>query len=110
MTARLILFSLILSGLLACSRENVPLFDGVEFRGAAKSDARTDPRVFVATARPVSASFEGAVQAAAYEGTKHCLKFYGTSDIVWEVGPDTPRDSLAIRDDTVSFRGACVDK
>jgi hypothetical protein len=83
-------------------------FDGQVFRGAAKSD-RKDLQSFVATVRPVSASFDGAVQAAVHQGVKHCIEYYGTSDIDWTVGPDTPREALVIDNDSLTFTGTCRD-
>ncbi len=81
-------------------------FDGQRYQGSAKSD-RSDRHQFVASVRPVSASFDGAIEAARYEGVKHCIKYFGTSDIIWSVGPDTPRDALVIEKDTLSFAGTC---
>lgn len=88
--------------------QNPEVFDGQRYRTNSKSE-RSNRLSFVATARPVSASFDGAIEAARYEAIQHCIKFYGTSDIVWEVGPDTPRESLQIEDDTLTFAGSCVD-
>lgn len=87
------------------------VFDGQRFRGSAKTDRqdRQDRQMFVATVRPVSASFEGAVQAATHQGTKHCIEYYGTSEIDWEIGPDTPREALVIDNDTLTFMGTCRD-
>lgn len=83
-------------------------FDGQFFRGSAKAD-RNDRQNFVASVRPVSASFDGAVQAAAHQGVKHCIEYYGTSEIEWTIGPDTPRDALVIENDTLTFLGKCRD-
>ncbi|KUF09082.1 hypothetical protein [Pseudoponticoccus marisrubri] len=85
-----------------------PVFDGERYRGQARSEAR-NRQSFIASASPVSNSLEGAVLAAEHEGIKHCIQYYGTSDIDWEVGPDTPRDALRIDGDTLTLVGTCKD-
>ncbi|CUH80297.1 hypothetical protein [Tropicibacter naphthalenivorans] len=85
------------------------LFDGQKFRASAKSTTRSDRQHFVASVKGVSKSFDGAVEAAEYQGTRHCLKYYGTSDIDWDVGPDTPREALVVDNDTLTFLGMCRD-
>lgn len=84
-------------------------FDGHAFRGHAKGDRGKEPVHFVATVRGVSKSMDGAVQAAEYQGIRHCLAHYGTSSIDWDVGPDTPRDALVTENDTLTFMGTCRD-
>ena len=96
----------------ACDRLNLNIgkrdnaFDGQFYRGSAKSEAKAR-QFFVASARPVSKSLDGAVQAAEFEAVSHCIKYFGTSDIAWEVGPDTPRDALPIENDTLRLKGMC---
>ena len=67
-------------------------------------DARDE---FTVTARPVSASLEGAREAARYEATVYCVNRYGRSDIAWTVGPDSPDAALPIADDTLTLAGRC---
>lgn len=86
-----------------------PVFDGQRFRGGARVVERGDLSHFVSTVRPVSKSFEGAIRAAEYEGISHCIRYFGTSDIVWEVGPDTPPSGFVIDNDSLSLRGRCID-
>ncbi|MDJ0823299.1 MAG: hypothetical protein QNJ09_16005 [Paracoccaceae bacterium] len=81
-------------------------FDGQYFRGSAKSDAKTRQN-FTVSIRPVSRSLKGAVQAAEYEAISHCIKYYGTSDIAWTIGPDTPQDALPIDGETLTLAGTC---
>ena len=52
---------------------------------------------------------DGAIQAAEYQAVKHCIHLYGTSDIDWEVGPDTPKDQLSITSDSLTLSGRCKD-
>ncbi|MGR3271386.1 hypothetical protein DU478_16265 [Thalassococcus profundi] len=92
-----------------CSRDATRVaFDGVYYRANAKA-ARSDRKNFVATVRGVSRGIEGAKSAAEYEGIKHCIRFYGTSDIAWAVGPETPNTALPLNGDTLSFSGTCVE-
>lgn len=84
-------------------------FDGVQFSGAAKAQDTQARQHFVASVRGASQSMTGAIKAAEHEGIKHCLRYYGTSDITWDVGPDTPPEALNIENDTVTLVGTCVD-
>ncbi|WP_047997007.1 hypothetical protein [Puniceibacterium sp. IMCC21224] len=95
--------------LASCTRDraNVHAFNGVNYRGKVSS-TRADRQHFVATVSPVSKGLEGAIEAGRYEGTKHCIEFYGTSDIDWVVGPDTPQDQLRLDGDALTFQGACA--
>lgn len=86
-----------------------PVFDGQRFRGGAKVVERGDLAHFVSTVRPASRSVQGAILAAEYEAIRHCIHFYGTSDIAWEVGPDTPPSAFVIENDQLSLRGRCID-
>ncbi len=98
----------------ACDRLGINLnlgrgdnaFDGQYFRGSAKSEAKARQN-FTVSVRPVSRSLDGAVQAAEYEAISHCIKYFGTSDIVWTVGPDTPLDALPIDGETLTLAGTC---
>lgn len=92
----------------ACGRNRVNFneFDGVSFRSGVKSEDNTR-YVFNATVRPFSASEEGAREAGRYEGTKHCINHFGTSDIEWLQGPDDAE--LVVNDDTLELKGRCVE-
>lgn len=92
----------------ACNRvDDRVLFEGVAFRGKVSVIDKADRRAFTASVSPASATIDGAVEAARYEGTKYCIENYGTSSIAWTVGPDTPREALVIEGDTLTFQGAC---
>lgn len=90
-----------------CSdNQNRFAFDGKFFRTKVKRvDKQRDE--FVATVRGVSQSFEGARGAALHAANGYCVGTYGSSDIDWIVGPDTPADQLRIVDDTLTYRGTC---
>lgn len=96
------------AGLLgACvDRSDQPSFDGQYFRyKAAKVD--DDRAVFTVRVRDVSRSLDGAREAGRYAGTDYCIDLYGTSRIIWGVGPDTPPEQLRIVDDALVFDGVC---
>ncbi len=86
------------------------LFEGQRFRAKAQAVERRDKQEFVVSVRPVQASLDGARQAAEYQGVRHCIKYFGTSDIDWQIGPDTDPGSLPIDGDTLTFRGSCIDR
>lgn len=84
------------------------LFDGQSFNAKLrKVDQQSD--VFTVTVKPVSRSLDGAVAAGEYEAIKHCVNTYGTSDIVWTIGPDTPQGQLPIEKDVLTLQGRCPD-
>jgi hypothetical protein len=89
-------------------REEI-LFDGQRFRGSAKAVERADRSNFVATARPVTASLQGAALAAEYEAIQHCLRYYGTSEIDWTRGPDSIETGPVIDGDSLVLTGVCRD-
>lgn len=82
------------------------LFDGRSFRSSldADNDAKQN---FTVSVRPASASLEGAREAGRYEATVYCVNRYGSSDIIWIVGPDSPDEALPIADDTLTLQGSC---
>lgn len=85
--------------------QDATLFDGHRFRTKlSKQDAR---HVFVVTASPVSASRVGAAEAARYAATRYCVSNFGSSEIVWTVGPDQDLDALPVSDDRLTLQGAC---
>ncbi|SMX28545.1 hypothetical protein TRP8649_02670 [Pelagimonas phthalicica] len=94
---------------LGFARASDPVFDGERFRGGVKA-ARSDRQHFVATVRNVSKSKAGAIEAAEHEGIRHCIEYFGTSDIDWEVGPETNPDALVVENDTLTFMGSCRDE
>lgn len=97
----------VLASVAACGiQANRPAFDGQFFRASASKngDSRAE---FAIKVRPVSASFEGAIEAGRYEATRYCVTRFGTSDIVWTIGPDQDPETLAVANDTLNFSGVC---
>jgi len=80
-------------------------FDGIEFRQKSAAVDRKTPKQFEVSVRPVSASLDGAREAAKYEATRYCITKYGNSDLKWETDPDG--EALPVRDDTLILRGRC---
>lgn len=93
--------------LTACENKNDRLaFDGQYFRTKVKKvDKQLD--VFTVNIRDVSRSLDGAREAGRYAGTVHCVDNFGTSEIEWTVGPETPVEQLRVVDDTLVFSGIC---
>jgi hypothetical protein len=115
---RILMIALIGLTVTGCSRLGIgqgrssqPSFDGQWFRASAKA-ARSDRQNFVVTVRQVSKSPRGAVEAAKYQATSHCLRFFGTSDFVWalpEIGEDGDATQLPVENDTLTVSGTCND-
>lgn len=103
-TIPLILAAALVAG---CSdSKNRFAFDGKYFRTkVAKVNKQRD--VFTVTVKDVSQSFEGARAAALHAANGYCVGAYGSSDIDWVVGPDTPADQLRILDNTLTYQGTC---
>ena len=82
------------------------LFDGQSFRASLDADKDTKQN-FSVSVRPVSASLQGAREAGRYEATVYCVNRYGSSNIIWVVGPDSPDEALTITDNTLTLQGSC---
>ena len=81
-------------------------FDGQYFRTkVARVDGQRD--VFTVRIRDVARSLDGAREAGRHAGVSHCVENFGSSDIEWAVGPDTPPEQLQIADNTLIFSGIC---
>lgn len=83
------------------------LFDGEYFRSKV-SAPRNDKLNFVVEVPGVSRSFEGARDAGRFAATRYCINTFGTSDIVWQQGPDDDPETFEIARDRLSFRGRCL--
>ncbi|MEM9549879.1 MAG: hypothetical protein AAGA05_01820 [Pseudomonadota bacterium] len=108
MTKTAILFTLVaLTALAACGRgQERVAFDGVFFRAStAPVDKRVSRADFDVVVRDVSQSIEGAREAARYEGTRYCIRYFGSSRIDWTIGPDT--EALSVTNGQIAFRGRC---
>ncbi|MEW9919163.1 hypothetical protein AB2B41_06090 [Marimonas sp. MJW-29] len=81
-------------------------FDGQYFRAKASKVDNTR-HAFTVRVRDVSRSLDGAIAAGRHEGISYCVNNFGSSDIEWTVGPDTPPEQLQITDNTLVFQGVC---
>ncbi|MFK7752006.1 MAG: hypothetical protein AB8B51_05610 [Sedimentitalea sp.] len=81
-------------------------FDGFYFKSKT-SKFKDGLDEFTVTVFEATRSLDGARQAAGFEGTRYCIANYGTSKIVWAVGPQTALDALSVSDDQVVFSGRC---
>ena len=104
---QIVLFCITAAVLAGCTaRADRLAFDGKYFRTKlSKVDGQRD--VFTLRVRNASQSINGAREAARYEATVYCVTNYGSSDIKWVVGPDTPPENLRLVDDALTFQGAC---
>ena len=94
--------------LAACdSEDDRVLFDGVSFR-AKTSKVGEDRTQFSAVVFKALQSIDSAREAGRYEGTKYCIKNYGSSRIDWTLGPDDPEEALQIRDGDLLLQGRCA--
>jgi hypothetical protein len=82
---------------------NAVKFDGHYFAGRA-SKSGVDPRGFSVRIRNAAKSIVGARDAARYEATIYCIEQFGTSDIIWSIGPDDEAISLSNRSMTLAGR------
>ncbi len=82
---------------------NAVKFDGHYFAGRA-SKSGADPHGFSVRIRNAAKSIAGAREAARYEATIYCIQQFGTSDIIWSIGPDDEAISLSNRSLTLAGR------
>ena len=82
---------------------NAVKFDGHYFAGRASKNS-ADPHDFSVRIRNAAKSIAGAREAARYEATIYCIEQFGTSDIVWSIGPDDEAISLSNRSLTLAGR------
>lgn len=106
---RLSVLALVCTALVSCGnvREDKLSFDGQYFRSKASKASSEERRAFTVDVRPVSASVEGAQEAGRHEATKYCIENYGSSAVIWQVGPDDDPATYVLEGDTLVLQGAC---
>ena len=82
---------------------NAVKFDGHYFAGRA-SKSSADPHGFSVRIRNAAKSIAGAREAARYEATIYCIQQFGTTNIIWSIGPDDEAISLSNRSLTLAGR------
>lgn len=81
---------------------------GLRFRTRIATTTE-DGRGFSATTSGARRSVEGALEAGRTQGGAYCLRRFGTSTIVWTLGPDRPVEQVAMEGrDRVALTGTCV--
>ena len=105
-----VLALLCLASLAACGERNEQrvFVDSVHFRRKAKAVDKSDRLHFVVNVPKVSRSVNRASKAGRYEGTRYCIENFGTSEILWAIGPDTADGRLVVENNDFNFRGTCV--
>ena len=100
-----VVVSVLLAGCSGTIRNvNADKFDGNYFTGRA-AKTKTDPHGFKVRIRNAAKSIAGAREAARYEATIYCIEQFGTSDIIWSVGPDD--DAISLSNGSLTLAGRC---
>lgn len=102
--------ALALTAVSGCSRikkDDGLRFDGQRMRINAKRVDKDDRTLFTVTAAPVSRSLEGAKGAAHYGGTEYCIENFGTSNIKWDIAPNSEEAATQVNRDTLTLKGQC---
>lgn len=86
-----------------------PVFDGYTFRSSAKPVTKRGRQEFVVTVRNASRSAKGAGLAAEHEAIRYCIKYFGTSDIIWPIDPTEDGVSLPVQDNVLRLSAECRD-
>lgn len=84
-------------------------FDGQRFNARARATERRDKQTFVVTVPNAVRSLQGARMAGDHAGKSHCIRYFGTSDIDWTVGPQTDPAALVFEGGTLRLAGRCRD-
>lgn len=82
-------------------------FNGNYYPAKAKRD-KDVTQGFVVTVQRVSKGLDGAREAGRYEGTRYCIKTFGTSEIDWVRGPDAKDGTLQVSGSRLVLSGRCV--
>ena len=83
---------------------NAVKFDGHYFAGRA-SKSSVDPYDFSVRIRNAAKSIGGAREAARYEATIYCIEQFGTSDIIWSIGPED--EAISLSNGSLTLTGRC---
>jgi len=83
-------------------------FEGHYYPTKARAADRADRQSFTVSVRRAGQGLKGARAAGAHGGKAYCLKYYGTSDIAWTVGPDAPADAIGAGSGRLRLSGRCV--
>ena len=89
-----------------CAQDSENDFAGSEYRSKSWP-VKGDRQAFVVVVSGAGEGGSAPREAARYRATQYCLGNFGTSDIDWTVGPETPRDALRRWRGGLVFYGRC---
>lgn len=105
----LILFLVAILALGACSeRTKRVYFDGNYYPTKEKGGGKQDRDLFTVNVRRADQGIDGAREAGRHGGAKYCIKNFGTSEIEWINGPDSPTEALLSSNGSLVMTGRCV--
>ena len=103
--AKVVVASTLVAGCSGTIRNvNAVKFDGHYFAGRA-SKSSVDPHGFSVRIRNAAKSIAGAREAARYEATIYCIEQFGTSEIIWSIGPDD--EAISLSNGSLTLAGRC---
>ena len=108
----LVLGTAVSLGIGGCSKDgggfgkNRVLFDGNYYPTSLKSTRRTRQTIAVKVGR-ADQGVSGALQAAKLASTRHCILYYGTSDVLWDQPVDEESLTASLSNGTLALTGKC---
>jgi len=84
------------------------LFNGAYYPIKARAADKAERTAFTVSVRRADQGLKGAREAGRHGGKEYCLNNFGTSEIVWTVGPDAPDRVLAGMGGSLALSGKCV--
>ena len=92
-----------------CAKKSERLvFNGNYYPTKADKTDKAERQRFAVAVRRVDQGIAGAREAGRHAGKQYCLKNFGTSEIDWIVGPDTPGVGLDSSNGRLVLTGTCV--
>lgn len=82
------------------------LFEGNYYPTSLKSTRRTRETILIKVGR-ADQGVSGALQAAKMASTKHCILYYGTSDVLWDQPLDADSLTASLSAGTLTLTGKC---
>ncbi|GAA6187419.1 hypothetical protein [Litorivita sp. NS0012-18] len=97
--------ALALSACTSPFQKNRTVFDGRSYK--SKLDvSKDDPAAVMASVGATSETLAGAREAVRHRATTHCIKQYGSSDIVWDISPDAEEPNIV--NGNLVVKGRCL--
>ena len=108
----LVLGTAVSLGIGGCSKDgggfgkNRVLFEGNYYPTSLKSTRRNRQTIAVKIGR-ADQGVSGALQAAKLASTRHCILYYGTSDVLWDQPMDEESLTASLSNGTLALTGKC---